>query len=98
LLRDLDIAGKLGCLTPDNLERLRDGTSPVISRGPYTGEAAEVDHIVPIAREPLLGNEIANLESLPRTLNRRKGARMGEQQRNYLEKYRAADLVGTDLP
>jgi hypothetical protein len=62
LLRDLDIAGKLGCLTPDNLARMRHGTSPVISRGPYTGEPAEVDHIVPIAVEPLLGKEIANLE------------------------------------
>jgi len=98
LLRNLDIAGQLGCLTPDNLARMRHGTSPVISRGPYMGELAEVDHIVPIAAEPSLGNEIANLELLPRTLNRRKGARMGERQRDYLEKFRAAELVGSDLP
>lgn len=94
LLRNLDIAGKLGCLTPDNLARLRHGASPVISLGPYAGEPAEVDHIVPIAREPSLGNEIANLELMPRSLNRRKGARMGERQRDYLEKFRAADLLG----
>jgi hypothetical protein len=62
LLRNLDIAGKLGCLTPENLARMRHGTSPVISRGPYADESAEVDHIVPIAVEPLLGKEIANLE------------------------------------
>jgi hypothetical protein len=63
----------------------------VISLGPYTGEPAEIDHIVPIAIEPALGKEIANLELLPRTLNRRKGARMGERQRDYLEKFRAAE-------
>ena len=92
LLRNLDIAGKLGCLTQENLLRMRRGTSPVISRGPYTGELAEVDHIVPIAVEPALGNEIANLELLPRTLNRRKGATMGARQRDFLEKFRASDL------
>ena len=93
LLRNLDIAEKLGCLTADNLIRLRHGRSPVISRGPYAGEPAEVDHIVPLAIEPALRHEIANLELLPRTLNRRKGARMGERQRDYLEKFRDADLL-----
>lgn len=93
LLRNLDIAGKLGCLTGENLVRMRHGTSPLVSRGPYTGEPAEVDHIVPIAIEPSLGNEIANLELLPRTLNRRKGSILGQRQRDYLEKLRASDLV-----
>jgi|KBSMisStandDraft_5_1062788.scaffolds.fasta_scaffold13708_4 hypothetical protein len=92
LLRNLDIAGKLGCLTPENLLRMRHGTSPVISCGPYAGEPAEVDHIVPIAVEPALGKEIANLELMPRTLNRRKGASLGARQRDYLEKFRASDL------
>lgn len=93
LLRNLDIAGKLGCLTSENLDRMRRGRSPVISRGPYSGEPAEVDHIVPLAVEPALDREMANLELLPRTLNRRKGARMGSRQRDYLEKFRLADLL-----
>ena len=94
LLRNLEIAEKLGCLTPGNLDRMRHGASPLISLGPYAGERAEIDHIVPIAVEPALGKEIANLELLPRTLNRRKGAKMGERQRDYLRKFRAADLLG----
>ena len=98
LLRNLDIAEKLGCLTPENLDRMRHGISPVISRGPYTGERAEVDHIVPIAVEPALGNEIANLELLPSTLNRRKGASMGERQRSYLEKFRSLNLIEKVAP
>jgi len=60
------------------------------------GKPAEVDHIVPIAVEPLLGKETANLELLPRTLNRRRGARVGERQRDYLAKFRAAELLGSD--
>jgi hypothetical protein len=90
LLRNLDIAEKLGCLTPDNLEKLRRGNSPTITRGPYAGEPAEVDHIVPISVVPKLRNEIANLELMPRTLNRRKGSKMGARQRDYLRKMNAA--------
>lgn len=93
LLRNLEIAEKLGCLTAVNLERMRRGHSPVISRGPYAGEPAEIDHIVPLAVEPSLGKEIANLELMPRTLNRRKGATMGARQQAYLEKFRQADLL-----
>ncbi len=93
MLRNLDIAARLGCLTPENLERMRHGTSPIISRGPYTGEVAEIDLIIPVAVEPALGREIANLELLPRTLNRRKGATMGARQADYLAKFRAAELL-----
>lgn len=95
LLRNLDIAGKLGCLTPENLERMRHGRSPVITSGPYAGEVAEIDHIVPIAAEPTLAREIANLELLPRTLNRRKGAQMGERQWDYLRQFRASGFGRT---
>ena len=93
LLRNLDIAGKLGCLTSENLVRMRHGTSPVISRGPYAGSRRRSITSCRSRSSPPCGNEIANLELLPRTLNRRKGARMGERQRDYLEKFREADLV-----
>ncbi len=48
---------------------------------------------LPLAVEPALDREIANLELLPRTLNRRKGASMGARQWDYLEKFRRADLL-----
>ena len=98
LLRNLEIADRLGCLTPENLDRLRHGRSPVIERGPYRGEPAEVDHIVPVAVEPALAKEMANLELMPRTLNRRKGATMGARQRDYLKKFEALDLLPIALP
>ncbi|MEO8439654.1 MAG: HNH endonuclease signature motif containing protein [Spartobacteria bacterium] len=98
LLRDLDIAGQLSCLTAENLDHLRHGRSPIVSCGPYGGEPAEVDHVVPVSVEPELCNEIANLELLPRTLNRRKGARIGERQQDYREELRQADLIEAVAP
>ena len=38
LLRNLDIAEKLGCLTDENLWKLRHGRSPTVTLGPYAGE------------------------------------------------------------
>ena len=58
----------------------------MITRGPYVGEKAEVDHIVPVAVAPTFCNWIGNLEFMPRTLNRRKSDKMGERQRSHLAK------------
>lgn len=93
LLRNLDIAEKLGCLTDDNLWKLRHGHSPTVTLGPYAGEPAEVDHIIPIALAPELGKEFANLELLPRSVNRKKGAKMGQRQWDYALKFKEAGLI-----
>ncbi|MGI8956715.1 MAG: hypothetical protein ACR2II_07355 [Chthoniobacterales bacterium] len=74
MIRNLDIAGKLGCLISENLDRLRHGRSPVISRGPMLANGRR--SITSSRSEPGFDREIANLELLPRTLNRRKGATM----------------------
>ena len=49
LLRNLKICDGLAMLTPENMARLKRGNAPVVTRGPYTGQIAEVDHIVPRA-------------------------------------------------
>lgn len=90
LLRNLTILDRLGCLTQENIEGLRRGEAPTIMRGPYAGEKAEVDHIVPVAVAPEFANWIGNLEFMPRTLNRRKSGSMGERQWSHLRKLRAA--------
>ena len=97
LLRNLDIAKKLGCLTPENLERLKRGSAPMITRGPYAGEHAEVDHIVPVSHAPELDNELANLEIMPASLNRRKGAKIGARQLDYLNRFVEADLISKEV-
>ena len=96
LLRNLDIAEKLGCLTPENLALMKRGRSPQVTRGPYAGQPAEIDHVVPIAVVPELGNEIANLEMMPRTLNRRKGAKVGQRQRDYARRFMEAGVISRE--
>ena len=90
LLRNLTILERLGCLTPDNLAKLRRGRAPTITRGPYAGEQAEVDHIVPVSKAARFENWIGNLEFMPRTLNRRKSDRIGDRQEAMMRKLRAA--------
>ena len=96
LLRNLDIAEKLGCLTPDNIALMKRGRSPQITRGPYAGQPAEIDHVVPIAVLPELGNEMANLEMMPRTLNRRKGAKVGQRQMDYARRFMEAGVISRE--
>lgn len=97
LLRNLDIAEKLGCLTPENLEKLRRGGAPMVTRGPYSGQPADVDHIVPVSLAPELDKELANLELMPSKLNRQKGAKVGARQLDYLKRYVAAGIIADDV-
>lgn len=93
LLRNLKIADGLGLLTPDNRRRLRRGVAPVVTRGPYVGQPAEVDYIVPRALAPELDHELANLELLPERLNRQKSARVGKRQLDHARRFEAAGLL-----
>lgn len=81
LLRNLQILERLGCLDTEGLEKLKRGRAPTITRGPYTGELATGDHIIPRSVCPELDNCLFNLEFLPDTLNKRKSAKVGDRQR-----------------
>ena len=65
----------------------------MIGVGPYAGETVEIDHIVPISLAPELGNELANLEMLPRPLNRAKSAHVGARQIDLAEEFFRAGLL-----
>ncbi len=93
LLRNLKICDGLGLLTPGNLAGLRRGGAPTVTRGPYVGQKAEVDHIVPLARARGIGNELANLEMLPASLNRAKSDKVGERQLALAGKLHDAGLL-----
>jgi hypothetical protein len=86
LLRNLLIANRLGLLTPANLDAMKRGKSPTVTLGPYAGEIAEVDHILPFAKFPQYGKEFWNLELMPQTLNRRKSDKVGQRQMDLLRK------------
>lgn len=93
LLHNLKIADGLGLLTAENRERLKRGNAGIITRGSYTGETVEIDHIVPFSLAPEVGNELANLEMLPRIENRQKSARVGERQLAHAELLFKAGLL-----
>lgn len=96
LLRNLKIADELGLLTVENRKRLRQGNAALVTRGPYNAEAVEIDHIVPYSLAPEAGNELANLEMLPRTLNRQKSNKVGERQTAHAQKLHDAGLLTKD--
>lgn len=93
LSRNHDIAAKLGVLRKAGLKDMRRGQSPTIKLGPYQGDELSVDHVVPFAVAPELGNVIANLELMPLRMNESKGDKTGERQRDYAKKFYAVGLL-----
>ena len=79
LLNNMKSCRQLGLVTPENMQRLEQGLAPVVTKGnaKYIGETVEVDHSVPI-RGPIgravYENEPANLQMLPKSINREKRA------------------------
>jgi hypothetical protein len=86
LLRNLLISSRLGLLGPMNLAAMKRGKSPIVTVGPYSGEIAEVDHVLPVAKFPQYSKEFWNLELMPQTLNRRKGDSVGHRQLDLLRR------------
>ena len=87
LLRNRIILEKLGCLDENGMAALREGKAPIITKGPYAGEVAEVDHIIPRAVAPELDDKIYDLEFMPLSLNRKKSASIGDRQKQIAEKW-----------
>ena len=50
------------------------------AKGPYKGESATGDHIIPRSVCPELDNKLFNLEFMPETLNQNKAAKVGDRQ------------------
>jgi hypothetical protein len=93
ILRNLDIAEKLGSTTEEDIDAMRRGRSPSVRKGPYSGDILSVDHIIPRAILPELDNVIANLELMPLRLNQSKNDKIGDRQRDLANKFHAAGLL-----
>lgn len=96
LVRNHDIATKLGCLDEAGLAEMRRGKSPTVKRGPYKGQELSVDHIIPRAVVPELDCVIANLELLPMRLNQSKNDKIGARQRSLATKLHEAGLLTSE--
>lgn len=95
LLRNLDIAEKLGCLDNEGLAEMKRGKSPTVMMGPYEGDQLSVDHIIPRAVVPELDNVIANLELMPMRMNAKKNAKIGDRQRDMAKQFYQAGLLSS---
>ena len=93
MLRNLTIAQRLGCLTPEGLAEMRRGRSPTITLGPYAGDQLSVDHIIPLAVAPQLDKVIANLELMPLRMNQGKSKRMSGRQQSLMMQLRHAGFI-----
>lgn len=93
LLRNLDIAEKLGCLDEAGLSEMRRGKSPTVRKGPYEGDELSVDHIIPRAVVPELDNCVANLELMPLRMNESKNSKVGSRQWSLAKQLHAAGLL-----
>lgn len=95
MVRNYDIAKKLGCLDEAGLAEMRQGKSPTVKNGPYKGQELTVDHIIPRAVVPELDNVIANLELMPAKLNSAKGDKVGSRQKSLAKQLHQAGLLST---
>jgi hypothetical protein len=93
LLRNLDIAKKLGCLNDAGLAEMRRGNAATVTKGPYRGDQLSVDHIIPRSVVVELDNVIANLELMPMTANAKKKNKIGDRQRDMAKKFFQAGLL-----
>jgi hypothetical protein len=93
MARNRTIAERLGCLDAEGMEKLRRGSAPTVTFGPYTGEKLTVDHIIPRAVSPSLDLVLANLELMPHSLNLRKGSKVGQRQIDLANKLLEAGLL-----
>lgn len=96
LLRNLTILDRLGCLDSEGMEKLRRGRAPTITKGPYTGELATGDHIIPRSVCEELDNCLFNLEFMPETLNRKKAAKVGQRQIQLANRWHKLGLLSDE--
>lgn len=93
LLRNIEIADKLGCLDEEGLAEMKKGNAATVKRGPYGGDQLSVDHIIPRSVVPELDNVIANLELMPARMNSQKNSKIGQRQRDLARKFSNAGLL-----
>ena len=96
LLRNLKIAEELGLLTPEGLAELRRGNCATITLGPYAGQEATADHIIPRSICPELDNQIFNLELLPAQMNSAKGNKITDRARVFARELYDAGLLSEE--
>ena len=93
LLRNLDILTKLGCLDDAGMGKLRTGNAPTVTKGPYAGDIASVDHIIPRSIVEELDEKLFNLEFMPSRMNSKKGNKVTLRQIQLARRWHREKLL-----
>ena len=96
LIRNVTILERLGCLDAEGMEKLRKGKAPTITKGPYAGEIATGDHIIPRSVCPELDNALFNLEFMPLTLNQKKAAKVTQRQIDLARRWHKLGILSEE--
>ena len=78
------------------MAKLRAGKAPTVTLGPYKGEIATADHIIPRSVCPELDNKLFNLEFMPETVNQKKAAKVGVRQIQLARKWHKTGLLSAE--
>jgi len=95
-LENLKIAKELGLLTLQGMAELRKGKSATITKGQYSGEEAEAEHVIPRAVCPELQNQVMNLELLPASVNRAKSDKVTDRAKVFAKELYDANLLSEE--
>jgi len=87
---------RTGLLTPKGLAELRRGNCATITLGPYAGQEATADHIIPRSICPELDSQIFNLELLPAQMNSAKGNKITDRARVFAKELYDAGLLSEE--
>ncbi|MEM9235201.1 MAG: hypothetical protein AAGB14_00380 [Verrucomicrobiota bacterium] len=94
--RNLLILDRLGCLDEAGMAKLKTGNAPTITKGPYAGQIASVDHIIPRSIVEELDEKLYNLEFMPLELNQAKGNKVTLRQKQLAEKWHEQGLLSQE--
>ena len=96
LLENLKIAKELGLLTPEGIAELKQGKPATITKGQYSGQKAEADHVIPRALCPELQNQVMNLELLPASLKQSKSDKVTDRAKVFAKELYEAKLLSEE--
>ncbi len=78
------------------MAKLRTGNAPTITLGPYAGDIASVDHIIPRSVCEELDERLYNLEFMPSRMNSSKGNKITMRQVQLGRKWNKIGLLSNE--
>ena len=78
------------------MEKLRKGSSPIITKGESIGDLIAIDHVLPHSIVPELAARFYNLEAIPAKKNLLKSAKITEREVNLARRWHRDSLISPE--